>query len=212
MPDFAYALIGGLVTLIVAVVSWFAGVDLWRRKQRADQKNALRVASAEWLTKEGLLYRRILSTCESLAGFPKDRKKHLEAVANVEKLMNEMEAFISATNNLYMIEKDSERREILDVILDACWYAGDSLQFAAGHYTENLEFHEYFDETLKQDKWHFPRQSREEWRNQKKRFEEHDSTCPFKSDDFKSELASVVERTHNLALKYREVLARSISE
>ena len=202
----------GIVALTIAILAYLAGQRVARYQRRGQMNDALQKSYADWFATEDLLYKRIMSICEKLVGFPKDRRKHNELTFEVGEIADELKELTLSVHQVYMKESKAQIRKQLRTILDSCRFLVDTLSFAANHYKENLEFHEYFAKTsaLEVEKW--PSDLRQKWHEAKDRFENHDAECPFKSEEFQQEIVSHLEKMHTVVLKLQENLARSISK
>ena len=205
-------LTGVVLPLIGVVLAFFAGLAVARYQRRGQLTDARRNAYAEWLTSENLLYVRIKSVCDKLVGFPKDREKHAELVAQVETLANDMQALTRTLNEAYLAESSVRSRKQLRNITDQCSVLCDQLTFASKHYTENLEFHEYFSGTPTEELSAWPQDLRLRWQREKDRFEKHDAECPFKSDTYRQQVVGHIETLHEAVVAFQESLARQTSK
>lgn len=200
-----------VMPLAVATMAFVAGLAVARHQRRGQLSNARRESYAEWFTSENLLYEKVKSVCDKLVGFPKDREKHAQLTAEVQVLAGDMEALNAALNRAFLAESSARSRRRLRQITGICSSLCGDLIFASEHYTENLEFHEYFSKTTADERSRWPEDLRLKWQRQKERFEKHDSTCPFKSDIFRQKVVGDIEKLHETAMAFQESLARRTS-
>ena len=62
-------------------------------------------------------------------------------------LADDMQALTRTLNEAYLAENGARSRKRLRYITDKCSVLCDHLTFASKHYTENLEFHEFYSAT-----------------------------------------------------------------
>ena len=201
-----------LIPLAGAILMFFAGFAVARYQRRNQLRDARRGSYAEWFTSENLIYERVKSVCDKLVGFPKDRDKHAQLVAEVEALADDMEALTRALNQAYLAERNARSRKRLREITDLCSALCGHLAFAGKHYKENLEFHEFFSETPAEEIGRWPEDLRQRWQWEKDRFEKHDAECPFKSDAFRQQVVDHIEKLHSVVLAFQESLAPETSK
>jgi len=197
--------------IVGAGVGFAANYVLERIKRRHAMSDARRKAYAAWFTNEELLRQRIRRVCEKLVGFPKDESRHAAVTLEVASLANEAKTLAAAMNEAFLAENSRHVRKQLSVLTELLVGIADTLDFAARHYGENLEFHKQFAEMDEGTLSKLPAEKRTEWERLKADFAQHDATCPFKSPTFRSDLETTLATFHKNATELRNALAGRLS-
>lgn len=197
--------------IVGATVGFGASYLLERVRRRHAMTDARRKSYATWFTNEELLRQRASRVCEKLVGFPRDEARYAAVTAEVASLADDAKTLAAAMNEAFLAESNSQVRKRLSVMSEFLLKLADTLDFAARHYGENLEFNKTFlemdEETLSQ----LSTEQRHEWENMRASFTEHDANCPFKSKEFRLQLAGALDLIHEKAAELRSMLAARLS-
>jgi hypothetical protein len=193
------------------IVGFFANYFLERFKRRNAMSDASRKAYASWFTAEGLLLRRVDIVCSKLVGFPTDRAKHDALMVEIGSLVEEGRTLITSMNEAYLTEQNRKVRSRLSSLHSYLINVVGTLEFAARHHKENLEFHESFDGMTDEKLAALPDVERQELISMREEFKKHDAECPFKSSAFREKLTGHMTRIHDMVEGLRDILAGTLS-
>ena len=199
------------VSITTAAAGFVAGMVLEKVRRRGAMNDTRRKAYAGWFTQLSLVQQRIDVVCQGLVGFPKEHEKRDELIKRIDCLAPDVRALVGAMNEAYLAEYRHEVRQLMLKIHDGLLAICDSLEFAAGHYRENLELHGHFGSLTPDDLAKMPDDARAVWQAATQKFDEHDSTCPFKSRQFHDNLRDHANLLNGRALTLREIIAVTTS-
>jgi len=211
LTDYNTAIVGGLLGIGGTAVGFIANYVVERFRRRGTMNDARRRAYAEWFTREAFIQQRIAMICERLVGFPRDPEKHSALTAEVSLLADDVRALVTATNEAFLSEKRRSIRNALSISSDFLIEILATLDFAARHYGENLEFHELFGKNPEEIRKDLTGDEFTRWMKMKEDFEEHDAECPFKSPNFRDKLSRSLANVHKNSHKLRSRVARKIA-
>jgi hypothetical protein len=141
MDDVPKALAGAVLG---AITVWVTNALNERRKVESERRISLRNTLAEWLTAASMLKTQIRMLINAVSGLPQSRDHYEVVLEETKNVLSFVKDCLHTCNKVYLLDKNLQRREILNGLTTQLENCSRLLFMHASHFEVHIKTREDF--------------------------------------------------------------------